>query len=216
MAFSIHQQQKVHMMSFANRQYPVNKGKFGNLKTIDSIGKKLSALLDQACEQNDKTMPVRFDLHYPQDQEAPGDNKDISRTMAKLSQKYKRGDTSPEYAWVREQKKNRNPHYHCVLLVDAERVNTPKQVFQDAEQLWGSTIGANRKGLLNDCFQGKNREPHENGIIIDKHAPDGRKNFEKARHQISYLEKAADKGPTKDGLRNFGTSRIDKKNGGSI
>ena len=91
-------------MSFKNRQYPVTKGKFGNLKTIDSIGKKLSAILEQACDQNDKTMAVRFDLHYPQDEDAPGDNKDISRTMAKLKQKYKRGNTSPEYAWSREQK----------------------------------------------------------------------------------------------------------------
>lgn len=200
-------------MSFANRQYPVNKGKFGNLKTIDNIGKKLSALLDQACERNDKTMVVRFDLHFPQDQDAPGDNKDISRTMAKLKQKYKRGNTSPEYAWAREQEASHNPHYHCVLLVDAERVDTPAAIFDDAEQLWGSTIGANRKGLLNDCFRGKKGERHENGIIIDKHAPDGRKNFEKARHQISYLEKAAGKGPAKDGLRDIGTSRTGKKAG---
>ena len=214
MTFSIHRQQKGHIMSFKNRQYPVNKGKFGNLKTIDSIGKRLSELLDQACEQNDKTMAVRFDLHYPQDENAPGDNKDISRTMAKLKQKYKRDNSSPEYAWAREQKTSDNPHYHCVLLVDAEQVNTPDPVFQDAEQLWGSTIGANRKGLLNDCFRGKNGEPHENGIIIDKHAPDGRENFEKVRHQISYLEKAAGKGPAKDGLRNIGTSRIVKKAGG--
>lgn len=195
-------------MSFENRQYPVNRGKYGNCKVIGSIGKKLSALLDQACEQSGKTMVVRFDLHYPQDQDAPGDNKDISRTMAKLKQKYKRDNTSPEYAWAREQKASHNPHYHCVLLVDAKRVGAPKQVFQDAEQLWGSTIGANRKGLLNDCCRGKDGKPHENGIIIDKHAPDGRENFEKAHHQISYLEKAVDKAPPKDGLRDIGTSRI--------
>jgi len=197
-------------MPFENRQYPVNKGKFGNLKTIDSIGKSLSALLDQACEQNDKTMVLRFDLHYPQDRDAPGDNKDISRAMAKLKQKYKRDSTSPEYAWVREQKTSPNPHYHCVLLVDAEQVNTPKAVFEDAEQLWISTIGANRTGLLHDCFRGKCGKAHENGIIIDKHAPDGRTCFEKARHQISYLEKEADKAPPKDGLRDIGMSRIRK------
>jgi len=200
-------------MSFADRQYPVNKGKYGNLKTIPRIVNKISAIFDQACERNDRTMVVRFDLHYPQDMAAPHDNTNISKAITKLKQVYARNGAAPEYLWVREQKSSDNPHYHCILLVDADVVTSREQIFQDAERLWCSTIGASRNNLLYDCTVGRDGKPHRNGIVIDKHAPDGQRNFEEAHHQGAYVGKEAGKAPAKDGLRDYGCSRISNSHG---
>jgi Protein of unknown function (DUF3296). len=194
---------------------PVNRGKYGDLPVKDVILKKTAGLLEHMVSKHGKVLPVRFDVHYPKDVLAPGDNKDISRMITKLRQNYARKGCDPHFIWVREQKDSPNPHYHCTLLMNANKVRSFGHVFDNAERLWGSTIDSISPGLIEHCMgdEGEAR-PFSNGILIVRADADFEEKYKHVHHQISYLAKASGKAEPKDGLRDFGMSRIPHKRKG--
>ncbi len=187
---------------------PVNRGKNGDLPVNEFILAKTKGLLEHMARKHGKVLPVRFDVRYPECLIAPGDNKDISRMMTKLRQKYSRKGLDPHFIWVRENKKSDNQHYHCTLLLNGNKTQRFKHVFANAERLWGSTIGSSEPGLIHHCTGKQKDAPHRNGIMIVRAASDFEKKYQDVHHQISYLAKASGKGSPKDGLRDFGMSRI--------
>ena len=212
-------------------ELPVNRGKRGDLPVKDSILDKTSALLEHMVSKHGKVLPVRFDVRYPEDTIAPGDNKDISRMMAKLRQNYARRGCDPHFIWAREQKDSPNPHYHCALFLNGNKVRSFGHVFENAERLWGSTIDSIAPGLIERCMKGpspygrdhgtpteqrENNNKREdmsrnNGILIVRADTDFEDKYRQVHHQISYLAKANSKAEPKDGLRDFGMSRISQK-----
>ena len=188
--------------------YPVNNGVNGNLKIKENIQRKLTELQEYVCNKHHKVMSVRFDIHYPQDYFASGDNKDISRTMAKMIQEYRRDGLDPHYMWCREQERSHNPHYHCVLFLNGSKTRNYNHVFNKATKHWEATIGASADGCIYHCT-GK-----ENGMLIVTKRDGSRDkfndNFSDVHFQNSYLAKESGKGERNDGLRDFGMSRTSK------
>ena len=200
-----------------NWEYPVNKGRFGTLSINESIQKKITNLLKHVCTENSKTLGVRFDVHYPADYQAAGDNEDISKMIAKLKQKYERDGLNPYYYWVREQERSPNPHYHCGIFLDGNKVRKFNHVFRNAEKYWRSTIDTKQKGLIHHCTRGKDGKPHRNGIIVRRYSGDpeqqkrNEQDFADMHHQNSYVSKRSSKSGPKDGLRDIGISRLPRR-----
>lgn len=186
--------------------YPVNKGKDGNLELNDEIQAKLTELQEGFCKKHCKAMAVRFDIRYPESYQSSGDNKDISRMIAKLVQEYSRKGYDPAYIWVREQNTSHNPHYHCAILLNGNKTRRYRQILNSAERFWRSTINIDTTGCIDHCRKG------ENGMLIvtkrDGSADNYHDNFDAVHYQLSYLAKQNGKATEKDGVRNFGMSRI--------
>ncbi len=176
-----------------------------------AIDKRVSQLIEHVCAKHNKVLPVRFDIRYPHDAYAPGDNKDITRMMAKFIQHYRRLKVDVDYIWVREQKNSHNPHYHCAVFLDGNKTMNPKHVFSNAAKYWKSTINSNNEGLINNCTKSKNGTAHPNGIPLIRSKEYYHDSLARVERQMQYLTKEADKAPPKDGLRNFGMSRIPKE-----
>jgi len=190
-----------------SRNYPVNQGQEGTLDVNHEIQNKLTVLQEHVCSKHSKVLSVRFDVRYPQDYPASGDNKDISKMISKMNQAYKRMGYDPDYMWVREKMRSDNPHYHCVLFLNGSKTRKFNHVFKTAESLWGSTIGADVAGCIDHCTGND-----KNGLLIvskrDGSTDSHHDNFDAVHLQNSYLAKENGKGLPKDGLRNFGMSRI--------
>lgn len=192
--------------------YPVNRGKSDDLPVKENIQGKLTELLDHMTDKHSKVLPVRFDLEYPEDMTAPQSNRDISRCMAKICQKYSRQGLDPHYFWTREQNDSHNPHYHCILLLNGNKVRSFHHVYETSASLWGSTIGSEQKGLVHHCTTYKDEDGNErfgdNGTLLCRTDPDFKEKFQKVHHHHSYLAKENTKAAPKDGLRDFGMSQI--------
>lgn len=197
-----------------NWEYPVNRGQYGTLPINESIQKKITNLLKHVRDENSKTLGVRFDVHYPVDYQAAGDNKDISKMIAKLCQKYKRDGLNPYYYWIREQGNNPNPHYHCGIFLDGNKVRKYNHVFRNVEKFWQPTIDTEKKGLIHHCTRGKDGKQHRNGIIVRRYSTDpeqqqkNKQDFADMHFQHSYPSKLFSKAAPKDGLRDIGISRL--------
>ena len=182
-----------------------------NYEYDDSILTAIGNLLNHYTEKHGKTLVVRFDLRYPQAYSREITNQDVSRCMAKIVQRYKRQGYDPYYIWVREQVGSNHPHYHCCLFLNGNRVRSYNHVFQTAESLWGSTLNLPAVGLVHHCTTNSQGIPHENGILLRRSDENCQARFEDVQRQTSYMAKAEGKASPKDGLRNFGMSRIPSK-----
>lgn len=196
-----------------NDKYPVNRGEDGTLGVNRDIQTKLTALQEHVCNKHCKVLAVRFDVRYPEKYNAPGDNKDISKMMAKTAQVYRRKGYDPAYMWTREQNTSSNPHYHAIMYLNASKIRHYNHVFKTAENLWGSTIGASVSGCIEHCTR-----KGENGMLIVTKR-DGTKdsyhdNFDAVHYQASYIAKESGKAREKDSVRNFGMSRLTTSDAG--
>ena len=183
-----------------HNQYPVDK----------RIAKRVGQLLDHVCEKHNKILPVRFDVRYPKGYESSGDNKDITKMIAKLIQHYTRLKIDTDYFWVREQKSSKNPHYHCAVFLDGNKTLNKEHVFKNASTYWQSTINSSNDKLIDKCNKSKDGTPHANGIPLIRSSDTYEANREEVERQMGYPCKLDDKAAPKDGLRNFGMSRLPK------
>ena len=169
----------------------------------EDMHQQFLTLLDQYHQKHSRIFPIRFDLHYPKDSIAQGDNTNISRCMAKIVQKFKRKGYDPAYAWVREQGTSHNPHYHCILLLNGQKKRNINEVYDVATRLWSNTIKSDSSGLLDKC-----NKRGMNGVMINRSDSDHPVQIGNVLRQMSYMAKPMDKGEVKDGLRDFGMSRL--------
>ncbi len=171
----------------------------------------LNDLLEFYINNHSKTMVVRFDLHFPRDYPITASNKPISETIAYVVKKYKRQGLDPMYFWVMEQNRSEHQHYHVVLFLDGQKVRSYSHVFHNVEEAWGRALNADTRGCVHHCnsYQGQ-IDMNRNGLQVRR--CDGvermHEQIQAVYNQISYLAKKATKIDEKDGLRNFGMSRL--------
>jgi len=175
----------------------------------------LKGLLNYYVEKHSKTMVVRFDLHFPATYPVVTDNSHISETIAYIVKKYKRRGFDPMYFWCMEQYNSIHPHYHVVVFLDGQKIRSYDHVFYTAKKAWSRALGVDVHGDVQGCvhhcnsYQGR-IDMHRNGLQI-RHC-DGPEmmqgQMQAVYNQISYLAKEVTKAPVKDGLRNFGMSRL--------
>lgn len=177
----------------------------------NEIMSAIERLVTYYCENHSKALVVRFDVRYPVEgniYNVERNNKDISDCIHNVIKKYKRQGLDPYYFWVREQATSQYPHYHCFIILNAQKVRGYSHVFHTVEVCWGRTLGVNALGLINHCTDPNN--PDYNGKILRRDAgPEAfQKKYEEVMDQLSYLAKAQTKAQDNDGMRNFGMSQL--------
>lgn len=165
---------------------------------IPNIRKRLISLLDSYIERHGKVFVVRFTLTFPCGYCFDNSSRHISRFIAKLIQYLNRKGYDSKYLWAREQQSSECPHYHVAVIANGNKIQHPKTITDAAKALWGSTLQIDATGMVNyDCSQ-----------MIRRADINFYKQKERTFTLIRYLAKALSKGPTHDGVRNFGMSRL--------
>ena len=199
-----------------------NQSSQSTYPVMPKLNQKAQELLENYKDRHSKVLAIRFDLRYPdKSQQHEGDpnqtelatnkekmstvdNGDIRKTISALNKYYKRKGLDPAYIWVREQKTSEAQHYHTMLLLNGHKIQNPHGVFSKVEALWQKTIGSEKKGLIQKCNKDRKGNRRANGEVFCR--SEGTPKH--VQRQISYMVKPRDKGAPKDGLRDFGMSRL--------
>jgi len=120
-------------------------------------------------------------------------NERVSNLMKNLKQKIKRdyGITEIGYAWVREQERAKQQHYHVVLFLDGNKIQHPKKLNMIIKKMWS---------------------PHGSIPTIEHPFYYINKNDNKTRleaiYRISYIAKIRGKGYRDPQANDYGSSRL--------
>lgn len=169
----------------------------------------ISSLLNMYTKIYNKVLVIRFDIRYPNKFIFTDNTENISQFMKIFIQKYSRKGLSPCYVWVREQGlRSSNPHYHCLLLLDANKTYSYYQYLKSAEEIWGRILRIDHAGLIHHCTKDYFGNKQKNGIILRGDDPEVEKKTSMVIKQILYMAKDHTKGIYNDGYRDFGMSRL--------
>ena len=150
--------------------------------------------LVEACSRSSKVLVVRFDLHI---REYSGQNSVISQFSQKYSVFLKKEypEVWCDLIWTREHGRSHSQHYHCVLLINGQKVHHPKTLRDQAKSLWATTTSGTFSLPIN-CFYLWKRGDMEM--------------FSQIVYRLSYLAKNITKKRTNPQVKFFGCKRITK------
>ena len=171
---------------------------------------RADALLQHMENRHCKVLFVRFDVRFPQDGQYKQNNTLFTNFMATFIKYCQRKKFDPAYLWVREQDSAHNQHYHCVLLLNGNKVQHYLPLLQRADTLWQQQLGVHQKGLVHYCNSTTGGDYQQNGLMLrqDKHAQQGVGDI--CFNWASYLAKMNTKEEDYKGARKVGNSRIPK------
>lgn len=200
---------------------PVNNGESGNLGNYEIILQKIRDTFDFMIRKHNKVLFVRLDLHFPYGYPVDGSNRELSGFLKLFREYYTRHGIDFHYIWAREQSATNNiQHYHCVILLDGNKVQHYFPVLERASIVWRRIVGIEGEGLINFCNKDYNGKRVENGIMIRRpsslatgerlHELEDafRHDYERCFRWASYLAKVNQKSMTPFSMRRFGTSGI--------
>ncbi len=190
---------------------PIMADKENGLGCKQKILEVIKERFDHAIDDKSKVYFMRYDIRFPKDSPHT-DNQKISEFQASFMKALKRKKLKPEYVVVREQSKEKHQHYHGILLLAGDKVQSPHVPIKTAERLWRSTLGLPAgKGLIHDCSTTRTGEPIENGTMLRKDDPEYHEKVKDCFRRASYLAKENQKGNTPKGQREVFSSRTPKK-----
>ncbi|WP_426369977.1 YagK/YfjJ domain-containing protein [Pseudocolwellia sp. HL-MZ7] len=97
------------------------------------------------------------------------------------------------YHWVREKVDNKPEHYHQVLILNGNRIQNIKHIYQPMIDIWKSVGGSNIHRPVNPYYNYRRGDYQTLADII---------------YRVSYFAKNATKGNKPAQTKNYGTSRI--------
>ncbi len=172
---------------------------------IQEILNEIKERVNRALSKHAKVMLVRYDLTFPEDIIYSNHSTYLSSFLNKLRHNLTRRRYDPIDFWVREQNTSLNPHYHCFLLLDGHKVQNPYAIFPTLTSLWASTIGDERKGLVDFCNQQVPGYENLNGCRLTRA---DEQLYEDCINWLSYLAKGYTKGNAPPHTREYGGSRL--------
>ena len=172
---------------------------------IPEIHNEIQKRIDYSLSRHAKVMVVRYDLHFPADKVYTGHGGYIRSFHNKLRQNLRRRRLDPIDLWVREQNASLNPHYHCFLLLDGNKVQSIYAILPLAEKLWASTIQNDREGLVHYCSKNWDGSKSINGCRLTRTDQDL---YYECQDWLGYLAKEYTKGNAPPHMREYGGSRL--------
>lgn len=165
---------------------------------------RIAQLMQYYLSSHSKAFLVRADIRYPENYPGIFDKIHIQRCMEKTIKYLKRHGYDPMYVWVRECHIANHPHYHCMFLMNGHETRSPGLIYDTLARYWASSIGADATGLIHRCEIPLENNPYQFGQMIyrSQGIPENVYNI------MNYLAKDFTKGEYKDGLRDFGMSRL--------
>ena len=184
------------------------KGQAADTRILDRI----DAQFNYAENSKSKTFFFRFDLHFPQEMQAPQDNEHFKHFISPFMKNLSRKGLEPLYFAVREQRRSENQHYHVGVLLDGQKTRNSYGHIKTAERLWEHELGLEANGthgLVNYCDKDKNTgERMINGMMIDATKPNYENIRESCFRRASYLAKVNQKKMTPKGQREYFASKL--------
>ncbi|TWI61442.1 uncharacterized protein DUF3296 [Desulfobotulus alkaliphilus] len=196
--------------------HPVNNGSTGTLATYPDLLEKTLHLMTHMTNKHNKVLFVRLDLHFPY--ASPDldttDNYALSAFLKLLKEYYTYHKIELHYIWVREQAAlTQHPHYHCVFLLNGNRIQHAYSLLERATTIWHRVVGGSA-GLVHYCTSGTNgimiRRPSSlaTGDTLAGQQAEYEQTFNHCFEWASYLAKVNQKQYTPGGVRRFGVSRF--------
>lgn len=171
----------------------------------DIVAAIAALLCDYCCHRHSKTLFLRFDVRFPSSFISDLENTQIQRLMKYINQYYKYKEYDPAYIWAREMHNSHNPHYHCLLLLDGQKICKYNSVFEYIEKKWKDILSLNSaSGLIERCL---NNPHYENGVNIRRCDEVFIENIVQAFEWTLYLAKDYSKSVSRLRMRCFNTSR---------
>ena len=159
-------------------------------------------------KKHNKVLFVRIDITYPAEIRNLGDNNHISRFIESFALRFKRRRIDFKYLWVREAvNPDHNPHYHCMFLLDGNKIQNPYGLFEKATALWEKILGTGASGLVDYCLGNRGQE-RNNGVMLCRNSHDFNQKFMDCFYRASYLAKVYSKCSSPKRVREFGLSRM--------
>lgn len=205
---------------FGNLQ--INTGENGKFFCYTKMLEKLEIIFFRMIQRHNKVLFIRFDLRFPDDYSMDNSNDKVSRLFKILSENatYKKIDF--QFLWAREQSREKHQHYHCILLIDGNKVQKYYPVLVFVSKIWGRLVQSDKDGLVHYCDQTRGGKQVKNGIMLRRpsEAADNHNymiqkdkffmDFEHAFNWGSYLCKENQKANIPFGMRRFGVSQEQK------
>ncbi len=200
--------------------FPVNTGNNNQYFNFNIILQKICERMTYMVQRFCRVLFIRFDLRFPQHYCLDGGNTEVTRLFKLLKDRSDYHGWNLQFIWVREQSREKHQHYHCVVLLDGNKIRNYYPFLQTIEQLWANVLGVTQQGLVHYCNRDRTGLPIDNGIMIrrPRQASIGvdrvteeqafQQDFEHCYNWASYLAKVNQKANTPKGVRRFGVSQI--------
>lgn len=208
-------------VSFCNyKGLPINIGKNGEHSCINQILEKIHNGMVYMCANNSKVLFVRFDLRFPDYYNAAGKNEEISNLLKIMRENGRELYGFYFIVWCREQSCSKHHHYHCIALLNGNKVQGYSSFLFEVQRVWEMILGRDAKGLVDFCNRTNIDGFGRNGIMIKrptKHAQgeelirqgnDFEQTFAHCFHWASYLAKENQKSTTPHGVRRYGSTQL--------
>ena len=174
--------------------YKVNTGFY-----TDILDRTLE-LLEHMISRHSQVLVIRLDVRFPLGYIWPDDNSLFQGFIENYRRRLSDWGYDAHLLWAREQKTSPNPHYHCFILLNGNKIRYFKNTSK-ADELWARALNLPLKipGLIQICPIDKyySKIIHQNNSF----------EFAKIFKALSYLAKVATKLKTPKHTRMFGCSQ---------
>lgn len=188
----------------------------GNLGFYVKILDVIEAQFRYMTSRHGKVFFVMFGLNYPAGScsNYPDNNELLSRFLEALKLHCSRKSLDPHYLWVREKSTTGQIHYHCILLLDGNKIQNAYGILEKATALWTMSLGVeDGRGLVHSNFSSNHSAesfyytPYR-GVKIVRADPQFEEVYGRCFQVASYLAKRYSKGEAPPYVNEFGCSRI--------
>jgi len=176
-------------------------------------------LIEGMCNQHNKVLPIRCDIHFPAGYVHDGRNAEIKDLHKRLKWHFSYNGVDLAYITVREINKAAVPHYHIMVMVDGNKLQSPHHIWDAIEHIWNSIVGCQGNGLVHRCYaiQGDLpvpplemlRRPSSvaTAYVKEQQQQSFERGFMTALGHLEYLAKTVTKGQAGKGNREYFASR---------
>ncbi|WMW64694.1 inovirus-type Gp2 protein [Nitratidesulfovibrio liaohensis] len=171
----------------------------------------LDAIIDRIehmTQRFSRVLFIRFDLRLPRWYACPITKNPLITFLNSFGQHLRRKDIAFQYAWVREQSREKHQHYHVMLLLNGNLTKSSWNHMEKAGQLWQKALGIKQEGLLHRCETARNGSHHPDFIHLDRHDACYERDIERCVEWASYLAKTRTKGYAPLHVREWGASTL--------
>lgn len=161
------------------------------VEPLRALERQMTAMLSYHAN----VLMIRIDIHV-KELEGTFDNKLMTDFMYELRKGIKKahGVKRIGYFWVREIETVKHQHYHLLVMVDADKVNTPKGIFIECEKISRRTYELAKPSLPPNSYVKVKRGDSET--------------FDRMFFRTSYLTKERGKNRKGKYANNYGSSNI--------
>lgn len=197
---------------------PINTGDSGQYFCFGVILQKIYELMTYMVNKHSRVLFVRFDVRFPANMSTDGSNTQITRLFKMFMDSSSYHGYGLQYVWVREQSREKHQHYHCVALLNGNKVQNYLAFLHSVSRTWNHVLGVQCDGLIDFCNTNRDGTPAQNGIMITRPKQNAtgveraeqeqafKETFEACYYWATYLAKTNQKDNTPKGIRRFGVS----------